>query len=130
MSSQYYKNLLRNAKGDLADYKKRKSQLEAIKNAYYGFENYATSLNDNCNALRTNMNIGIKLSGGKNDPTSVIGKSDAGAADINLFSSKDYINTEIRRVQGKIEELESDISSYKRSIEAEEQKEKEEAAAN
>lgn len=127
MSSQYYKNLLKTAKGSLSEYKKRKEQLEAIRDNYSMFDSYATDLNDYCSSALSHSYSGIIISGGSNDASSVLGKHDSGSGDDNLSYSKSYINTEIRRVQDKIDELGRNINSYNTSIAREEKKEKEAA---
>ena len=127
MSSQYYKNLLKTAKSSLSEYKKRKEQLEEICNNYSMFDYYATDLNDYCSSALNNSYSGIMISGGSNDASSVFGKQDSGSSDNNLSYSKSYINTEIRRVRDKIDEIERNVNAYNTSIAQEEKKEKEAA---
>jgi hypothetical protein len=127
MSSQYYKGLLKTAKGNLSDYKKRMGQLEIIRDNYSILDSYATDLNKCCSTTLSNSYSGIKVSGGSNDASLVFGKQDSGSGDNNLSSSRSYINAEIRRVQDKIDELERNINSYNTSITQEERKEKEAA---
>lgn len=126
MLSRYYKNLLSTAKTNLTNYKKRKSQLEAIRDDYSMFDGYATDLNNCCTLASTNSRLGIVISGGSNDVGSVFGRKDGGTADDYLSSSKEYIKAEIRRVNSKIEELERDIRSYNTKIKQEEEREEDE----
>lgn len=126
MSSQYYKSLLKTAKSSLSEYKKRKEQLESIRDSYSIFDSCAIDLNDCCSSALSSSCLGIMISGGgSNDASSVFGKYDSGSSDDNLSYSKSYINAEIRRVQDKIEELGSNINSYNTSIDREEKREKE-----
>lgn len=125
MSSQYYKNLLKTVKSNLSEYKKRKVQLEEIRDNFSMFDDYAIDLNNYCSSALNNSYLGIMISGGSNDASSIFGKYDSGSGDNNLSYSRSYINTELRRVQDKIDEMERNINLYKNSIVQEEKKEKE-----
>lgn len=130
MSSQYYKRLLSSVNISLSGYRKRKSQLETIRDNYSLFDSYANDLNGYCDSCSINSSMGIVITGGSNDTSSVIGAKDEGAGDDNLSSSKEYIKAEIRNVNSKIEELERSSNYYNSKIRQEEQRERAEIFKN
>lgn len=126
MSSRYYRSLLNSAKSSLSDYKKRKRQLEDIRDNYSKFDHYAEELNDLCWNAAESSRQGIVLTEGTNNPDDVFGDRDYGSGDADLSDSKAKIDAEITNVDDKIADLEKSISSYRSSMESEERREQEE----
>lgn len=128
MSSAFYKRQLRTTRDNLADYKKRKSQLEDIRNSYSAFDGCAADLNQYCSSASYHIQCGIVISGGSNDSGSLFSGRDSGSGDGNISSSRNWINSEIRRVQDKIDELNRSVNRLNTTIALEEQREREERA--
>lgn len=127
MNSAAYKRQLSGKKGALSDYKKRRSQLETIRSGFSAFDGPAADLNRYCSAVSSDIQSGITVSGGFNDAGAMWRERDSGTGDVNLSSSKNYINLEIQQVQEKIDELNRTIDNLSTTIAREEKKEKEEA---
>lgn len=125
IGSDYYKRELRAEKDDLANYEKRKSQLETIRNNYSVFDGYAADLNSYCSASSSSMQCGVVISGGSNDTGILFRNQDNGSWDENMANSRNYINVELRAVQDRINELQASINRLNKTIASEEKMEKE-----
>ena len=130
MSSAYLKILKSSRKRELADYQRRKSQLETIRENYSAFDDYASDVNEYILRAADNGQDGIQISNGANTSRAALGGLDGGSGDSDLSSSRSYINAEITRVQNKIDELNKDIKRLSSQISDAEREEKEKAKEN
>lgn len=123
MGSRQLKTQLRGTKNELANYKRRKEQLERIRDGYLVFDDYALDLNEDCTLASSNSSSGIVILGGSNDPGKIWSKKDNGSYDGQLLESKNYTNLEIQRVEQKITDLNSKIGNLESEIEQAEKQE-------
>lgn len=129
MSSAYYRSLLAAKRKELANYEKRKSQLQVILSGYSAFDNNASDLNQSCRNTLRGIQNGIKVTSGSNNAGEMWRKNDSGSGDEHLYNSRSYINSELRRVENKISELNRAIRSLIATIAREEAREREKAQA-
>ena len=86
-------------------------------------------MNQNCRNASSSIQNAIWISGGSNDPWDLWGNMDGGTGDGNVWNSKACVETEIRRVDAKIAELNASINSLHNTIAREEARERAEAEA-
>lgn len=112
MSSFYFNNLKWSKQRELESYKRRKSQLETIRNNISGdFEDNAWGLNQEFRNVRQCSRYGIRIGTGSFEGSGTVWTAaEYGCGDSNLSQAENNVISEINRVDEKIAELEQEIS--------------------
>lgn len=128
MSSAYYRSIKYDREKKLRDYRKRKSQLEDIRqDLFCDFENNASDINDKCVRVSEKITDGIQIYGGSAAASSMWRQIDNGRSDWDMSSCLNNISSEHCRVCQKISELEKEISKLEGKIRQAEEAERQEA---
>lgn len=124
--SSILKNRQQDSERRLREYRRRKSQLEDIRNTLNSsFEDCAWDISNYCRNVNQNVNAGIRLEGGSADSENLF-RREEGIGDYNMSQSRNYVVAEINSVDNKISDLEREIARLGSSILSAERKEKEE----
>lgn len=117
------KNEKSNSQGKLNGYKKRKRQLEDIRNDMDSrFDGYADDITESCRNVTSNMQDAVRISGADVVPDQLF-KREYGSGYGDLSSARGYVVSEIQRVDRQISSTESEIAALNSRIANAEQRE-------
>lgn len=128
MSSAYWRNVKREKEKELKDYRKRLSEVETIQSNFNSTVlNYNESINVINSALVDALQNGIKKCTNIAIQCNAITTLKEYESDNKVQESKGNLSSEWSRVNEKITELQIEINNIQNTINAEEQREREEA---